>query len=204
MRAHTANRGFTLLELLVAIAVFAVMSVLAYGGLSTVTNTREHAERETSRMGALQQAFLIIQRDVQQAVQRDIRDQYGDRQPALRGSELGEVRLELSRTGYRNPAAQARAAIVRVGYRLEEETLERLSWLALDRGLGAEPNVLRLVEEVEALDIRYLGADDEWSDAWPRESQGPVDGLPRAVEISIDLKEWGRITRLFVLPGGAV
>ncbi|KPK39871.1 MAG: hypothetical protein AMJ69_04405 [Gammaproteobacteria bacterium SG8_47] len=203
--AGLAHRGFTLLELMVAIAVFAVMSVLAYGGLSAVTNTREHTDRETGRMAELQQAFLILQRDVQQAVERDIRDQYGDRQPAMRGTELGDVRLELSRAGYRNPAAQARAAIVRVGYRLKDETLERLSWSALDRGIEAEPNVSRLVEQVDALDIRYLGADEQWVDDWPpQQGQGAVQVLPLAVEVTLDLKDWGPIKRLFVVPGGTV
>ena len=126
--------GFTLVELLVALLVFGIMSVLAYGGLRSVLDAAASAGAHADRLAGLQRTFTMVGRDVEQLTARDIRDEYGDRQPALRvgGSEL---LMELTRAGWRNPAGQARPTLQRVAYRLDERTLYRLQWGVLDRAV---------------------------------------------------------------------
>ncbi|UCE89614.1 MAG: type II secretion system minor pseudopilin GspJ, partial [Pseudomonadota bacterium] len=92
--------GFTLLELLVALAVFAVMSAMAYGGLSSVLNMREQTDAAAQRLASVQRAFLRIERDLEQSVTRGVRDAFGSMQLALEAAEDGDNgRLEFTRIG---------------------------------------------------------------------------------------------------------
>lgn len=202
MNAHA--RGFTLLELLVALAVFAIMSIAAYSGLRNVLFTRAAVETQSQRLAAVQLAIFRMEQDIEQAIARPIRDEYGEPQAAMMGSELASDRLILSRTGWDNPLGQARASLQRVAYRLQEGRLWRLHWNVLDRGGLNEARETLLLEQVQALKVRFLG-DADWRDDWPpltSDSPGKErELLPRAIEIRLTLQDWGEITRLLPLPG---
>ncbi|MDX9739848.1 MAG: type II secretion system minor pseudopilin GspJ [Gammaproteobacteria bacterium] len=196
------STGFTLLELLIALAIFAIMSVVAYGGLRTVLEARDRAAASADRLAELQLAFTIIGRDFEQAIDRPIRDEFGDREPAMQGTEDG---LELTRGGWRNPAGLQRSELQRVAYSLEGEELLRQTWQVLDRTQGSEPRSTALLAGVEELSLRYLDANREWRDFWPTgpaTMPGAEGALPIGIEISITTERWGRVTRLFrVVPG---
>lgn len=194
-------RGFTLIELMVALALFAVLSVMAYGGLRTVLDARERAAAQAERLGELQIAILTIGRDLQQAVNRPVRDEFGDRGMAMSGSE---TQIEFTRGGWRNPSGLQRSELQRVGYVVEEESLRRLSWQVLDRAQGAEPRGAVLLGGVKALELRFLDDQGEWREFWPPPGTDPltVSALPRAVEVGIETEHWDRITRLFPIAPG--
>ena len=199
--------GFTLLELLVALAVFAIMATAAYSGLSNVLFTRAAVEEQNRRLAAVQLAMFRLEQDIAQAVPRGIRDEYGDPQPALRGGGLLDDGLILTRAGWDNPLGQSRATLQRVAYRLREGRLWRLHWDVLDRGGLMEPRETLLLEKVQEFRARFLDPDDEWRNEWPpavdeRTSDQPPNPnlLPRAVEITLTLEDWGAIARLLLLP----
>ncbi len=195
-----AGRGFTLLELLVAMAVFSVMSVMAFGGLRSVLDASQAAELRAERLGQLQMAFSVIGRDVEQAIGREIRDEYGDTQPPLRAGALADGSLlELSRAGWRNPAGAARSTLQRVAYRLEEETLYRDQWLVLDRAQDSASAEAQLLTGVTDVRLRFLDGELQWHNQWPPLNRTEV--MPTAMEIVLELGEWGEITRLFRTPG---
>jgi general secretion pathway protein J len=202
-------RGFTLLELLVALAVFAIMAAAAYGGLRSVLFTRAAVEAENRRLAAAQLAFHRLEQDIEQTVPRGIRDEYGDPQPALRGGALAGEALMLTRAGWDNPLGQPRANLQRVAYRLRDSRLWRLHWDTLDRGGSVEPRETLLLDRVRELRVRFLDSDNAWQTDWPplagdaanQERRPDSDPLPRAVEISLTLEDWGEITRLLPLPG---
>ncbi len=202
MNAHT--RGFTLLELLVALAVFAIMSIAAYSGLRNVLFTRAAVETQSQRLAAVQLAIFRMEQDIEQAIARPIRDEYGEPQAAMIGSELASDRLILTRAGWDNPLGQVRASLQRVAYRLQEGRLWRLHWNVLDRGGLNEARETLLLEQVQTLKVRFLG-DADWRDDWPPltpDSPGKErELLPRAIEIRLTLQDWGEITRLLPLPG---
>jgi len=189
--------GFTLLELLVAIAVFAVVAMLAYGGLASVLDAREDTAAAAQRLRALQLTMLMLQRDLDQLAPRGIRDEYGDSKPALHG---GADWIELTRGGWSNPADQARSQLQRVAYALRERTLIRAHWQVLDRAQDSAPLETPLLERVRALRVRFLDANREWQETWPPLAQGETavaDPLPLAVELTVELEQWGGVTRLF-------
>lgn len=196
-----ACRGFTLLELLVALAIFGLLATMSYGGLQAVMTQQSQTEIAADRLSELQKLYMIMQRDIEQVVLRPIRDEYGDVQPPLIGGET----FQLTRAGWRNPAGRQRSQLQRVGYALEEQQLVRYTWAVLDRAQDSEPVVQLLSEAVEQLQIRYLGADNEWKEQWP-DPQASADpaivpvSLPRVVEVTVEHETYGPLVWLFQLP----
>ena len=202
-----AQAGFTLLELLVALSIFALLAAMAYGGLNTVLKARSATDAQALRLSQLQYTFFWLGRDIEQTVNRTVRDEFGDPQPALRGVELGDYRLALTRGGWRNPAHRPRSTLQRVAYGLHDDQLLRVYWNVLDRAPDSQPVENVLLDGVERLELRYLDAKKEWHDSWPAAVTGAVPGaagtadLPAAVEVTIETKREGRITRLFGVAG---
>lgn len=190
-----AARGFTLLELLVALAVFAVVAVMAYGGLQGMLDAREHTRQTALRLGALQFAVSLLADDLRQAVPRGVRDAYGDPLPALAGERDG---IELTRAGHANPVEARRASIQRVRWGVESGALVRWSWPVLDRTPGSVPAGRRLLEEVRGLELEYR-VDETWQRQWPPDGTA-APPLPRAVRVTLELADWGTVQRLVLLP----
>jgi len=205
MRTRKQTRpaaGFTLLELLVALAIFSLIAVMSYDGLKVVLNTQAATEVQADALAELQKVYLLVQRDIEQVVPRPVRDEYGDEQPAL----TGEDALQLTRGGWSNPAGRLRSTLQRVGYAFEDRHLVRYSWAVLDRAQDSEPQRQVLVGDVEEMTIRYLAANNEWEERWPNplaaaDGNVPAPGLPRAVEITLDHERFGPLVWLFRLPG---
>lgn len=191
--------GFTLLELIVVLAIFAVLSVMAYGGLASVLTARAQVAQALERTAALQKGYLRLRNDFQQLRARPARDSYGESQPALVLQPDDSV--EFTRSGWRNPLAQPRSALERVAYRLDEERLLRVSWRVLDRAQDSEPAELVVLDRVEEARWRFLDAKLEWQDRWPTQAAtvaGAADpGPPQAVELTLQLKDLGEVRYLF-------
>ena len=196
---QTRMRGFTLLELLVAMAIFAIISVLALGGLNAVITQQTIAKDQLQRLAALQRALRMMTDDFVQLNPRFVRQVLGDAMdPPLVTDQLGENIVRLSRSGWRNPVPVARGTLQRVQYRIEDEELIRDHWLVMDYPLSVEPRSEVLLENVTEIEIEYLDETDQWSTQWPPIRQGLVTGFiyPRAVRINLDLADWGEIVRI--------
>jgi general secretion pathway protein J len=198
----SAGRGFTLLELLIAISVFAVLAAVAYGGLRTVLESKQRLDVRLQAFGQLQTVFFMLRRDIEQAVMRAVRDEGGAPLPpfASNAGDSQEV-LALTRAGWSNPLGMKRSTLQRVAYRWHEGALHRVSWSVLDRAGDAATADVQLLDGVETLDLRFLDQRRQWHTAWPPEEQAEP-GLPRAVELALGLKGRGKLSRLFCLPAG--
>lgn len=199
-------RGFTLLELLVALSIFAVMAAMAYGGLSSVIEARSQVDAALERGQRLQQAVFRLQSDLGQTATRGIRDQFGDPRPALAATP--ETGLVFTRHGWRNPLNEARSHMQRVQYRLDgENRLVRNHWRVLDRAQDSAPVETVLLEDIEHLEWRFLDPAREWQDRWPplTADAPPPDRrdarLPRAVELRLTTEDRGEMRLLFSIPG---
>jgi len=193
----------TLIELLIALAIFAVISAITYGAIHTVTETQQRIAARTTRWAALQKAIAVIERDVLQIVDRPIRDEYGESLPALKSSEDDSHLMELTRTGWQTLLGVNQGLrLRRIAYEFDGSRLSRLVWGVLDRAEDSQPQKSILLTEVNAVEIHYLNidTDDQWLSAWPPESGG---GLPRAIKIRLNVMDIGWITRLLALPKGA-
>jgi len=197
------GRGFTLIELLVALLIFVLLAVMSYGGLRTVLDAQQSFEQHNDRLAELQMLFMMMGRDIEQAVNRPIRDNFGDPQAALLGGSEG---LELTRGGRRNPAGMARSQLQRVGWVMDSGQLIRLSWAVLDRAQDSEAARYMMADQVQGLEFRFLDHQGQWRSQWPSVSTSnnpPPLPLPRAVEVTVELEDWGMVSRLFRLTKGS-
>lgn len=201
---HSTARGFTLLELLIALAVFSILSVMAYSGLNSSLNNASHVRAQAEKLTGLQTAYSFIQRDIEQIAARSVRDEFGTPVPALSGGTLDNTILEFSRLGWRNPAGTERSQIQRVAYRLEEKVLTRLSWPTLDRASNTEPVERELLRDVNGVTLQFLDSALAWHAQWPPSLQAnpSLVDMPRAVELVLDTAGFGEIRRVFRVPPG--
>ena len=199
--AAARQQGFTLLELLVALAIFALVSVMAYGGLATVLDQQFATEEIAGQLARLQKTYLVMQRDFEQIVPRPVRDEFGETMAPL----LSGTQLQFTRGGWNNPAGHPRSSLRRIGYRLEEQSLVRYAWSVLDRAQNSEPLEQPLLEGVTEIRTRYIDGGGEWQDSWPpgtTVATGAEAGfsLPLAVEVQLEHERFGPITWLFQMP----
>ena len=206
---NTSSRGFTLLELMVAISIFGILAAMAYGGLNNVLITKTRTEQQANRLVELQRAFTFLGRDIQQSIDRSIRDEYGTQIPSMRGNSIGDYIIELSRTGWRNPGGFPRSSVQRVVWSLKDETLIRGYWTALDRAQDTPLLQQKMLSEVEEVELRFLDNNDEWRTTWPATTStisslgtasAAPSALPKAVEVTLTHKYFGEVQRIFVVP----
>lgn len=193
--------GFTLLELLIAIVVFALMMVPAYGWMSNLLNQVDYSDQQAGRLGDLQMAYQVLQRDLEQLADRGIRNEFGDPVVALVGGS-GFTGVEFTRAGYPNPAGYRRSELQRVAYIPDDDRLLRHTWRVLDRAQDSLPAEQVLVEDMENFNMRFLDPSGSWQERWPplQETPGDSAGFPRAVEVQLELKDLGELNWLFLLP----
>lgn len=198
---HSKQQGFTLLELLIASIIFAIMAIMAYGGLDNVMDNSQASQQALSRLQQVQQSISIISRDFSQLVPRSIRDEYGNIQPALSTANDVDNLVEFTRGGRSNPANLLRSTLVRVAYQFDDEKLVRLQWPQLDIAQGTEANKTTLLDKLEAVTIRFLDQNAEWQDQWPPVNTGAGTTIsePLAIEIILELSDWGEIRRLYAM-----
>ncbi len=193
---HSGHKGFSLVELLVALAVFSVMAALAYGGLNSIARTRGELSRQEDEFRDLTRAVAALDRDLREAVARRVFGNSGQVLPAFTGNAGG---LEFTRMGFANPQAEPRANLERVLYELDAQALKRGSYPVLDRTPSTTPLITTLRNDVTGFRLRYLDAQNRWFDAWPPPQTTDVTLLPRAVEWHLQTRDYGEIVRVVEL-----
>jgi general secretion pathway protein J len=199
MRDRFRN-GFTLIEVLVALAVFGVLSVMAYMALGQTLSNADMLGERMERLEAIQRAIRYLDSDLMQAAPRPVRGLLGDGyEPAIRSSFASEYALEVTHGGWTNPAGLPRGTLQRSAYRIEDGELIRYHWRVLDRTINNEPIETVLLDGVESIVFRYLTSDGEGSEQWPPANVPGPGGFrlrPRGVEILLTLTDEGEIRRL--------
>lgn len=197
--------GFTLLELLISSIIFAIMAVMAYGGLSNVLDNSKSSQQALLRLQQVQQSVSVLNRDFSQIIPRGIRDEYGNKQPYLTTANNLDNLVEFTRGGRVNPANLLRSSLLRVAYRFDDEKLVRLQWPQLDRAQGIEAKQSTLIDDIEKVTIRFLDENGEWQEQWPPlnavadSAQGLTNIKLTAIEIVMQLKDWGDVRRLYAI-----
>ncbi len=191
-----AVTGFTLIEVLVAMAIFAVLGVSAHQMLRTMIDTHQATRSSSAAYGGLVRTFTLLDRDFSQLVQRPVRDEYGETLQALQVGG-GQYDVEFTRTGWNNPAQLSRSSLQRVAYSVEDEKLSRHFWLVLDRAEDSEPISQVLLDEVSGFTVNLLDDEGDTVDVWPVREDQP--GLPGAVEVTIETTYLGTIRKVFTL-----
>ncbi|AQA19740.1 type II secretion system protein GspJ [Halioglobus japonicus] len=209
-------RGFTLVEVLIALAITAFVSTIAYSSLSTVMLGAEANEDAARRGYEINRAWMILSRDLEHFVERPVRDEFGELESALVGGPAARFPLSFSRGGWHNPIGAPRSEVQRVNYRLENDVLWRDAYPVLDRADDTEPQSARLLEGVASVSVLFLESEAalqggvrgtqietrNWPENWVADPSTPGSLIepPLALEVRLELEDWGEMRRLYVLP----
>jgi general secretion pathway protein J len=201
------SRGFTLLEILIALFIFTIVTMLLSGALRTVMNAEIGTSKNADRLRQMQMAILMLSRDIEQTANRPITAASGGMQMALVGDARG---FTSTHAGVADSigVTNTRSALQRKHYYLNGTTLERGTWSVLDQVPTSKPVRRILVNNVVAVRFQYLGPDGIFYNNWPppQETQQiktavPTQApLPRAVRIFFKMMNWGEMSVLFIIP----
>lgn len=192
--------GFTLLEVLIAIAIFSVISMASFSIFETVLNSDTVTKERTDRINELQRGFLIIERDILQIARRSVRLNGEAPQEAFlhidnESFSSNEQALGFVRHGWTNPGLLLpRSDMQSVAYQLNDNVLERVHFNFVDAVLGEEPKVRALISQVETLDFEFYDGKK-----WQKKLQ--ENTLPMAIAIELDTSDYGIIRRQFLVAG---
>lgn len=193
-------KGFTLLEVIIAIAIFAVIGLTSFSIFDTVLKSDERSKDQSARMNELQKAFLIMERDINQIAKRGVRMNAEDVVDNFLRTENGnlltqEEGLSFVRAGWTNPGYLIpRSEMQAVAYQLNDTVLERLHFNFVDAVIGTEPKVRPLITDVIELSFEYYDGKS-WQESFDEEK------LPYAIAVIIELEDYGVIRRQFLLAG---
>lgn len=194
-------QGFTLLEVLVSVALFAIMAAMAYAGLNHIIRSSAQIKASNQAIAELQFSLFSIENDVLQLVHRPIRDDYGDTQPALL---VSKEKLELTRTGWQNFLQQTRSNLQRVSYTVEDDQLTRHFWLNLDHALEQQAVSSVILKEVVDIEFNVVDQQGKTYQSWPPTTDQINVGedkqtVLKYLTVLITTKHLGEITKLIEL-----
>lgn len=195
--------GFTLIELLVAMFLLAILGTAGFQMLFQINAAKDRIDQQSVRLSELQRTFYWLAEDVSQIVERPVRSAIDAQLEAFQLNISGESLFEFTRAGWANPAADVsptRSHLQRVAYALEDDKLIRQYWYHLEPVDESPSRRRQMLSGVESMTLKFLDPTGEWQESWP-----PIDfeepGFPLAIEFTLELDDYGEITRIFALPG---
>lgn len=197
-RQRTAREGFTLVEVLVALAIFALISAAGVMVLSQVADTRFVIQKKTSQVADIQRLTAVLKSDLSQAVPRRVRSVSGRpfSAPVMGPLVAGDPVLSLVRAGWSNPDDDPRPSLQRVEYRLTDGTLERRAYPYLDGTVAGAPQIL--YRGVRSIEVAFIQGTSE-GPAYLASAERP---MPDAVRLQLDLEGYGPVELMLPVTGG--
>jgi general secretion pathway protein J len=202
------QRGFTLIEIMIAVLISAILAVMAFEAMQQAVTNRDRIRKHAQRLQAVQFTMRSFVQDFSQLVPRPVREPLGDDyQAALVGTNGVASQVFLTRDGWMNPAGVARSTLQRVRYELRDGKLHRDYWMVLDAQLDPAPISRELLDGVRSFHLRYMNDGRNWQDTWPPQGLGPtrterdLRWRPVAVEVTLELEDFGRLTRIIEVAG---
>ena len=205
------SRGFTLIEVLIALAITALVATLSFASLSAVLSSVESLRDRGGRIAEINRAWRLISRDIRYVIARPVRDEYGRAESALWGGAASDNSLSFTRGGWYNPNRQLRSSLQRVRYVREDDELWRESFVVLDRVGTTEPQRALLLDGVVEFEMAFLSPQlplrgepldtGDWQDNWGVNASAiGLVAPPQALELRLTLDDWGEVRWLYELP----
>ncbi|CAM3988310.1 MULTISPECIES: type II secretion system minor pseudopilin GspJ [Pseudoalteromonas] len=195
------QRGFTLLEVMVALGILAFVVLATHQILDSTTKAKDASDEKIAELNGLQTAFRLMDQDFSQMTKREVRNEAGDiqEQYLLAGRYTLDSQYDgigFVRDGWVNPInLLPRSELQAVGYRVVDDNLERIYRVYVDQLDNLEPRVQVILNDIEDLKFEFLDDQNEWQEQWQ------IKALPKAVAVTIQQIEAEPIRRVFLVPG---
>ncbi len=211
MKAKSIN-GFTLIEILIALFIFSILSIISYWGLSRSITNSHHILRVEHNLQQLQMTLAIMNLDFSQVVDRPINTTNHVIEPALQGQNNN---ISFTRGGNINPL-KTNSSLLRISYQLANGKLYRLIWPVLDRPIATKPIKQLLLSGVQPVQqqpvFQYYITTKKQVPYWPAQTNNAVEPnhkaqqnfkqnntVPLAIVVTFKVKGLGIIYRIFRL-----
>jgi general secretion pathway protein J len=197
MIARTPRRaGFTLIEILIALAILALIALLGYRATSALAQSETRLAEEAARWRTLDALFARLEADMRAATPRAARSGNA-KEPAWVGATdaSGNATIRFSRAGS-EAGNEPGVAGQRIGYRLDNGAVEIAYWPHLDQPGGVAPTAYTLASGIAGLRVDYLDSQGAWRDRWPLLGEPE---LPRAVRVMVAQDDGTTVERWLAL-----
>ncbi|BFM49540.1 type II secretion system minor pseudopilin GspJ [Marinomonas sp. THO17] len=189
--------GFTLIELLIVMSIMAGIGVVSFQLVATGLQMQNKLDQDSEQFNTVARTWWKLQADLQQLIDRPIKNEYGQDEPAL---TLDSNQLSFTRAGWLDPMDTERPPYLRVEYRQTENSLKRSFWQELDRPPGSQ-RLVQNFSSVQSFKVEVLTNEQEWVDTWPRYTNGQEEkALPLAIRLTLAFDNLPEISRIFVIP----
>lgn len=190
-------RGFTLLEILIALVIFAIVGVITAIALGHVIDTHKRLASYDDRLQKVEVAVALMRRDISQALDRSVLDYDNNRlAPFIDNNN----KIEFTRGGLLNPFhLQQRSDLQRISYQINGGTIQRLTWSVLDRFNTTKPQRINLLKGVTDFTIIVYDNKNQPQNYWPAKqgtalTKQPTSILPKAVKIRFTVDKLGPVS----------
>lgn len=198
MTMKSKQRGFTLIEIMVAVFIFAIIATVSYRIISSLVKTKQIVDETQNKWGNLSLINSNLERSVNRLIPLVVRDNDGNAIPALLGQDkltgLYDGQLEMTLSGSVGDQVLGVKPPKRVGYRLYKNSLYFITWPTLNRSLNTLPEIDLLIGDVNSFVVEYLYTDGKWYKTWPPENSD-ISSLPAAMRVSLELNSGESIVR---------
>lgn len=195
-------KAFTLVELLIALTVFAILATITSSSLYHAFNTRARVNVQSNRLNELELVISTVQKDINQVVERPVRGNEMRLFPLF----IGQLHyLEFTRSGITNPeSSEKRSTLKRIAWVCEEDKLIRRTWVSLDTVDRNAYQDKLLLADLKECHFNFLNQNLQWLPEWREHAvtqNQSKEPFPKAVQINLTLNDWGEMKLLFIIPG---
>lgn len=195
------QNGYTLIEIMIALVIFAILAVITSTAMYQAFNTRARLNIQADMLSKMQLALTLMSRDFEQVAQRPIRANDLQALPAFIGQK-GYV--EFTRGGIVNPQAlEQRSTLKRIAYLCENNHLIRRSWESLDTPNRNNFEDIELINSIKECSFAFLTKNKQVLDEWQANAlqhDQKNDFFPIAIRIHLTIEGWGDMSTLFIIP----
>ena len=196
----TKQMGFTLIELMIAITILAIIASMAYSGLNSVLKSHEILTTQQNSFNQLNQIMTQLQREIQAIVPRPVHDKYNEMIPALKLETANTISFSFTRSGIANPLELPKSSLQRIDYFFNGKTLKKQTWLTIDRNNSADYREEIISSDLKTFKIEVMGFNGMWYQQWPLNKKDSLDILPKAIRFSFSTPIAENMTRIVELP----
>ena len=195
------NLGYTLLEIMIALAVFAILSTITASAMYHAFDTRARVNVQANQLNAIQLALILMERDTEQIFERAVRGDEMHLFPPFVGQSKY---VEFTRGGLVNPnGIEARSTLKRIAYLCSGQKLIRRSWESLDSPERNHSQDKMILDHLNECSFAFLSNNHqvlpEWREYAIRQDQ-KKETLPLAIQFTLSLQGWGNMSLLFTIP----